>query len=71
MIHDPLLESLTGEGVDNVADVLPWHLLALLVDRQRVDNLLKGGSVVPYELDGEAFKLRHVEVLDIVAMDSL
>ena len=28
-LHDPLLKCRPYEGVDHVADVLPWHLLGL------------------------------------------
>ena len=71
MVHNPLLESLTGESVDNVAEILPWHLLALFPNRQRVDDLLEGHTVVPDELESEPFILRHCYVPHIIAVNGL
>ena len=38
VLKDPLLEGLTNEGVDHVAEVLAGHLANLLHDGQGVDD---------------------------------
>ena len=68
---DPLGEGLADDGVDEVRDVLPRQLLHLLLDGEVPSQLrIRAGKCLDV-LDGEAFELRHVDVLRLVAADAL
>ena len=70
-LHHPLLECLTNEGVDDVADILPWHLADLTHARERVDDLSEGHAIVNDVIKREALILGDCDVLDVLASDFL
>ena len=70
-LGDPLCECITGERVDNVADVLPWHLADLPHDWQGVLDGWVGEAEVEDEVKSEVLVLRYEDVLDVLAVDCL
>ena len=67
----PLGEDVARDGVDHVCYVLPGQLLELLVNRKVAGYLMMVTGERLHVLDRQAFELRHVDVLRLVALDPL
>ena len=67
VLKDPLLEGLTNEGVDHVAEVLAGHLANLLHDGQGVDDGAVGESEVQDVVQGQIFVVRDCNHLNVLA----
>ena len=67
----PFGEDVARDGVDHVCYVLPGQLLELLVNRKVAGYLMMVTGERLHVLDRQAFELRHVDVLGLVALDPL
>ena len=70
-LFHPSAEGLTNLRVDDVADILSWHLSNLSHDGQAVCDVLEGESKVKDDIKRQIFILRNTDVLDLVSKDSL
>ena len=71
VLRDPLLEGLSNEGEDDVADVLPRHLADLPHDGEALHDCPEGEAEVEDAVQRQALVLGNGDVSDVVAEDGL
>ena len=69
-IH-PVLEVLSHDGVDDICQITTTELLDLFAGRQGTLNISIILGEIEDVLDGQAFELRNIYHLDVVAVDDL
>ena len=69
--HDPELEGLTYQCVDNIADITSGHLLNLPNDGKSIDDLLIGETKLQDVLEAKELILGHGDDLHLLTWDDL
>jgi len=64
-LHHPLFEFISDEGVDDVADIVPWHLANLAEDGESINDVLVTEAEVEDIIKGELIILRNSNDLDV------
>ena len=69
---DPLLEGLSNNSTDYVRNVLPRELINLGLDQRKgSEDIIVGAGKLKEVLNGQAFKLRHRHMLDLLGLQHL
>ena len=71
ILHHPLIKRLSDFGVDDIADVLSWHLADLLWDGEAVLDVLVSEAKVEDGVQCKAIVMRDGNVVDLVPIDGL